>query len=414
MKEPAIREPLPAAEEVDRTMTKLNCFACHSRGGKGGAELARAMYFSVSDPAAISLGDFGVIPPALDHVGRKLTRSWMELILYGEGGEVRPHMTTRMPRFGKENLFHLVEAFAEADVRDPPMEMDTSGLEKHHRGQYGRDLLGISGMGCVTCHGLKDAAALGAPAMNLTRTVERLQPGYFKELLLEPQKTQPGTLMPPMFMGRPNADQEVEQIWTYLKEIDQGLLPDGLLRTEDFELKPEIEPIVFRTFLEGAGMQAIAVGFPGGLNAAFDSLEIRWAIVWRGRFLDAMTTWDERKATPAKPLGEDLKELPKHLPFAAKGANEAEGIPATGTADGYQFRGYRIEADHSVVFLYRAHGLEVEDRMVPQEGNRSFRRIVTARGESAGLRFRGMRAGGILEPVEIRDGAAVFEEVIEW
>ena len=108
------------------------------------------------------------------------------------------------------------------------------------------------------------------------------QPGFFKELLLDPQTMQPGTLMPPLFLNRKKMDEEVEQIWTYLKEIDQRRLPDGLLKTERFELIPSDEPIVFRTFLEGAGMQSIAVGFPPGVHVAFDSLEIRWATAWRG------------------------------------------------------------------------------------------------------------------------------------
>src|SRR5207342_807899 len=114
--------------------------------------------------------------------------------------------------------------------------------------------------GCVSCHGLKDRKALGVAMINLTNTVQRIQPEYFKELLLNPQATQVGTLMPPLFMGRKKADQEIEEIWTYLKEIDQFRLPEGLLQTGDYELKPDKEkrPIIFRTFLVGAGMEAVA------------------------------------------------------------------------------------------------------------------------------------------------------------
>ncbi len=112
--------------------------------------------------------------------------------------------------------------------------------------------VGTGGLGCVSCHGLKDRKSLGVPVINLTHTVHRLTPEYFKELLLNPQVTQPGTLMPPLFMGRKKADQEIEQLWTYLKELDQSRLPEGLLQTGDYEIKPEksVRPVVFRTFLE--------------------------------------------------------------------------------------------------------------------------------------------------------------------
>ncbi|WP_218280383.1 c-type cytochrome [Verrucomicrobium spinosum] len=112
--------------------------------------------------------------------------------------------------------------------------------------------MGTGGLGCVSCHGLKDRKSLGVPVINLTHTVHRLTPEYFKELLLNPQVTQPGTLMPPLFMGRKKADQEIEQLWTYLKELDQSRLPEGLLQTGDYEIKPEksVRPVVFRTFLE--------------------------------------------------------------------------------------------------------------------------------------------------------------------
>lgn len=414
LKEPAGARELAAREKVDRTMTRMNCYACHSREGKGGAELARAAFFWVTDPAAISMGDFGNTPPPLDHVGRKLTREWMEKILWGSGGEVRPFMTVRMPGFGQDNLRHLGAAFAEADVRDPPMEMDISGLQRHQRGHYGRDLLGINGLGCVTCHGLKDAKALGAPAINLTHTVERLQPGYFKELLLDPQNIQPGTLMPPLFMGREKADQEVEQIWTYLKEIDQGRLPDGLLKTEDFELKPDKEPIVFRTFLEGAGMQAVAIGFPQGVHAAFDSLEVRWAVAWRGRFLDAMTTWDQRAATPAKPLGDKVMELPLHLPLARLDRPGAPWPEETGTAAGYRFEGYRLDKNGVPAFLYSFESLGIEDKLIPAAEGRSLKRVLKITGEGSGddLYFRGLTTKA--QPVLLEDGKAVIEEVLEW
>lgn len=140
-------------------------------------------------------------------------------------------------------------------------------------------------------------------------------------------------------MGRPKADQEVEQLWTYLREIDQQLLPFGLLQSGEYELRPETgpRPIVFRTFLDGAGLQAVAVGGPSGRHAAFDALDVRWALTWRGRFLDALTTWEERAMTPARPLGDAVTTLPAWMPFARTPHPPTPGAEVTGAAAGYRY-----------------------------------------------------------------------------
>jgi len=372
-------QPHNTFERIDFTLTAMNCYACHDRDGKGGPELAREVYFDFNATGAQSLGRWGNLPPPLDKVGRKLTEEWLQKIVTAHGGEVRPYVAVRMPRFQKEQVEELLADFAVADVREPPIEIDVSGLPKHQRGHFGRDLMGVSagGLGCVTCHGLKDAKSLGAPVINLSHTVDRLQPGYFKELLLDPQETQPGTLMPPMFEGRKKADQEVEQIWTYLKELDQRRLPDGLLKADNFELKPgeEGKVITFRTFVEGVGSHAVAVGFPEGLNVGFDSETCRWRIAWQGRFIDAMSTWDDRFCAPAKPLGEKVVDLSWKLP--------AEGEVT--------FQGFKLDSESAApTFLYEIGGKRFEDRVVP-DGATKLKRVVT-----------------------VADGKVVLEEEKSW
>lgn len=403
-------------QKTDAYLMRMNCYACHEWRGTGGMEEPRAQYLTVIEPSAHSLGELGRLPPKLDHVGRKLTAGWMEKLLWGEDGGVRSYMTARMPRFGRENAEAFIPWIAEASRREVPVEMDTSGLAKHHRGELGRVLMGVGqgGLGCVSCHGLKERKSLGVPVINLTQTAHRLQPEYFKELLLNPQITQPGTLMPPLFMGRKKVDQEVEMIWTYLKEIDQSRLPEGLLQTGDYELKPEkgTRPIVFRTFLEGAGMQAVAVGYPQGLHVAFDALEVRWALAWQGRFLDAMSTWEERAMTPAKPLGDKVTALPARMPLA-KLKSAADAWPEEcGTAAGFAFKGYRIQRDGTPVFLYDVEGGSVEDVLRPAREPGKFQRTVTIRGTGGGWFFLGMAEDARPQPVEWNDGTAIFEEII--
>jgi len=358
-----IQKPAPkltAQERIDWQMSRLNCYACHDRDGKGGPEDPRAQFFGVNDPTAESLGELAHLPPNLDKVGRKLTQSWFEKILWGENGSVRPYMDTRMPNFGQAQTEMLISAFTEADQLDKPVTIDVSGLEKHHRAELGRKLLGATGLACVSCHGLKDRKSLGPPVIRLTHTVERLQPEYFKELLLNPQVTQPGTVMPPMFVGRKTANKDIESIWTYLREAEGQPLPEGLMSAADFELKPSDKPIVFRSFIEGVGTHAIGVGYPGGLNAAFDGKTSRWAIIWKGRFLDAMSNWQDRAMPPIKPLGTDIKQLPE--------------VTTTRI-----FGGYRIGKDGIPTFLYRENGQQGEDTLRPTQNG--FEHIININGQ---------------------------------
>ena len=349
---------LTAQEKVDWQLTRLNCYACHDRDGKGGPEDPRAQYFGVNDSTAESLGQLGNLPPNLDKVGRKLTHDWFEKILWGKDGSVRPYMDTRMPSFGREQTEMLITWLNEADALEKPFQIDVSGLAKHHRAEAGRQLLGAKGLACVSCHGMKDRKSLGPPVIRLTHTAERLQPEYFKELLLNPQITQPGTVMPPMFVGRKKADQEIESIWTYLREIEGQPLPEGLMSSADFELKPDVgkRPIIFRSFIEGVGTHAIGVGFPGGLNAAFDAKTSRWAILWKGRFLDAMSNWQDRSMPPIKPLGTDVKPMPA-------------------SASARTYGGYTLGKDGIPTFRYRENGRQIEDTLRPVKGG--FEHIIT-------------------------------------
>jgi len=396
----AIEEPEKELSPIEATLGAMNCYACHQRGGTGGPEAGRKPYFGVTDQLALSFGDFGNIPPKLDLAGRKLTEEWFAKLFKGDAdASVRLHMSTRMPAFDFPAVKKLPELLATADARQTPIEMDTSGLAKHHRAVPGRDLIGIKGLGCVTCHGMKGVKALGAPTVDLTHTAARLQPAYFAELLLDPAATNPGTLMPPLFLTRKDRDKEIEQIWTYLKEIDQQRLPDGLLKTDEFELKPKDRPIVFRTFLEGAGFQAIAVGFPQGAHVAFDTLEVRWAEVWQGRFLDARTTWDERAAEPAKPLGDAVKLLESPGALVHEGGAKLE------------FDGYRVDSSGVPTFLYRAGAVQVEDTIRAIDG-KTLQRTVHLRGDGAGWKL--VKLNGELTPITFTGGAATLEETYAW
>jgi hypothetical protein len=58
-----IQKPAPkltAQEKVDWQMSRLNCYACHDRDGKGGPEDPRAQYFGVNDSTAESWANWPI------------------------------------------------------------------------------------------------------------------------------------------------------------------------------------------------------------------------------------------------------------------------------------------------------------------------------------------------------------------
>ena len=413
-------KPLTADQRVSRALHVFNCIACHDRNGQGVVDAARATYFQSTTEA---LGDEGRMPPPLTNIGAKLTEKWLRMTLTGEGGsgEMRPHLLTRMPLFGKANVEHLIADLPAADPADAKIKIDVTGGLLHQRGFIGKTLMGNKGLNCITCHGLKGEKALGPPAMDLSFTTQRLQPQWFKMMLLDPQAMRSRTIMPAFFadgkspvtamLSNKDAHKQIEQIWIYLKELDQSPLPDGMA-AESFVLKPKEKPIVFRTFMEGAGMQAIAVGYPQQIHAAFDARQVRWAIAWRGEFIDAQATWIDRYSPPTKPLSQDVHKLPVLVPLTVlKSANDP-WPKAMGKEAGYEFQGYRFDKARVPTMLYTVHGVKVSDRLMPQADGKSFARRLEIENPPADFFYHG--SDGKIVPVKARDGKAIIEEVISW
>ena len=355
----------PALAKAHARMLALNCVACHSREALGGpATASDALFLSTAN----DLGDEGRLPPSLTGVGAKLTESALRKVLRGDGA-IRPHMTTRMPDFGEANAAflssHLAAADARADVRPTP---DHGRENQVGRSMYGRELIGTKGLGCVVCHRLGGHKSLGIQGTDLAHAPGRLRPEWFRDYLIAPPKFRPGTRMPSFWpdgkatsnvLGG-NTERQIDSLWVYLKELDQARLPVGLENKGSFELVPSDESIVFRTFMESAGPHAVAVGFPAGAHAAFDAAQVRWALLWRGKFLNAESTWDDRFTPLAKPLGSPVATLPSG-PSVAVLADLQQPWPS----DGLQFRGYRLDADGVPTFLYRLGQAEIADRLTP-------------------------------------------------
>lgn len=335
------------------TLAAMNCYACHDRDGIGGPTPETNPFF-VGDEA---LGDSGRLAPPLTGIGHKLQGKWLEGVLAGaEGSRVRPYLKTRMPNYPAHAKV-LAEWLARIDARP-----DAAPLVEHPGDlEAGRKLLGIvGGTNCITCHTWGEQRSLGIQALDLSSLDQRLRPEWFRSYLINPAAYRPGTLMPPLWPGGQatvrdvlggDADRQIAAIWGFIRE-GEGL-PEGFPDRSSglYELVPTDRPILQRTFFEGTGTKAILVGFPGGINLAYDGSGARPAVVWRGAFFDAYQTWYSRHAPFEKPLGEKVAALGE-----------------TGAETGRRFRGYRLDAAGNPAFLFEDGEREVSERYSVADG----------------------------------------------
>ncbi|MBI4115505.1 MAG: c-type cytochrome [Candidatus Omnitrophica bacterium] len=168
-------------------ISKYNCQGCHILDGKGGKvkEL---------------LGDPGLAPPPLDGEGAKVHETWLYSFLRSPS-TIRPWLKFRMPTFGFTNdqILTLVKYFSNREKQE--ISFDQSETQPSPKMlESGKKL--FEALQCTKCHQPGQAApGLSASflAPDLTLAKERLKPNWVVEWLKDPQKLQPGTMMPTFF-----------------------------------------------------------------------------------------------------------------------------------------------------------------------------------------------------------------------
>lgn len=129
----------------------------------------------------------------------------------------------------------------------------------------------------------------------------------------------------------------------------------------DFEPIPLVardEPVLYRNFIAGAGNRGIGVGYPGGINLAWDAEHMNLAVLWRGAFLDAARHWNSRGGGHQSPMGYDVVQPAPGVPLARLDAPAAAWPEST---TGYVWKGYRLDARRQPVFAYHWNGLQVRE-----------------------------------------------------
>lgn len=402
LRQPNLAPPGPV-DSIRRTIVAFNCVGCHQRGELGGVDEAHNGLFTGNQP---EMGDEGRIPPTLNGVGGKLKAEWLRQIL-DQGASDRPYMHVRMPRFGLSHVGHLVELFQQVDPTPPPLAAP-SDIPAGRLKAAGRFMAGAQGFSCIKCHNWGNIPATGIQSISLTTMARRLRSDWAARYLLEPQSYRQGTRMPASW---PNgqvllpklldgtAAAQIEALWRYLEDGDKAAVPTGLGR-DPIELVATTEPIIYRNFIEGAGPRAIGVGYPEKVNLAFDANDLRLAMVWQGAFIDASRHWIDRGAGFQPPLGDNILKFPAGRSFARLESAQSAWPDQSPRLDGFQFRGYRFDAQRRPEFLYEHGALRFRESYVPQVEGETFalrRSLQATGGDLSGWYFRAATGTAIVE-----------------
>ncbi len=345
------------ADEIHLRMATLNCYACHKRDDLGGVIRERDPYFTANSP---DLGDEGRLPPLLTGVGDKLLPAALTATLT-KGAVARPYMDARMPQFGAANLGNLAEQMTQQDLRDSTLPQ-IPYEEKKNKGN-GLKIVGKEGLSCVSCHTFSRYRSLGIQAMDLTLMHERLRPEWFHKYMHDPSAFRPGTRMPQAFINgkstltkvlEGNADRQIHALWQYLSDGRKAKTPLGVIQT-GLEVVVDSEAVIYRNFISGAGPRAIGVGYPDGVNLAFDANQLRLALVWQGKFIDGAKHWEGRGQGFQEPLGNNVVKLPAGPAFARLATPDApwpKAVDAMIKDPNFRFHGYELDELRRPAFRY--------------------------------------------------------------
>ena len=397
--------PWSVAENVELSLTRLNCLACHQRGEIGGVPAHRDAYFTSRDE---NLGDQGRLPPSLTGVGAKLKRDWLRDVIVN-GASARPYLNTRMPKFGAAAAEPLADWIKQLDTL-PPAEFTRVGKDdKPH--EIGREIAGGKALNCIACHTFRGKSASPIRALDLMTMTERLEENWFHHYLAHPQRFSPLTIMPgfwpdgksplPNVLGGDSGMQR-DALWQYLARGPEAREPQGLV-LEPLVISVPNEAVIIRRSFPGIGKRGLGVGYPGGINLSFDAGQMRLGSLWSGGFIEASSLWRGQGSGQARILGKDTTTFPSGPAFAVLATPET-AWPApdpTPRPSPHSFTGYTLDAQQRPTLRYSVEGFPVEDFFIERRDpagevflERTLRFPATP---PAGMHFR-VAADKIIEP----------------
>jgi len=354
------KRQLDDQQQLSKTLVSFNCIACHERSGLGGIPAERNALFTGTAPA---LGDQGRLPPPLSHVGAKLKPEWIADVML-RGQRQRGYLDAAMPQFGEANVGHLVALFGKVDQLEAVTFPKIANIQESKSAGY--EMIGTLGLSCIACHDFNGAKS-SAGALDLVHATERLQKSWFHLYMRQPSRFHPTVIMPSYWPGgnsiRPNllggdSAQQIEALWAYLEDGSRAKKPLGLSR-EVNELRVSSVAEICRG-RGTAGYRGIGVGYPERINLTFDSEEMALRELWKGEFANV-------DFGSFRPRGSDRVSFPTGIPFHRLKSLE-DNWPYKGKTNytfpqdqGYQFRGYHLDALRRPTFHYQYGTIAVQE-----------------------------------------------------
>ncbi|MEO1992019.1 MAG: hypothetical protein ABGW78_08830, partial [Pirellulales bacterium] len=422
-------DPIKRSLHIDRRLTSLNCYACHSRSEnghdiKGGVFPAVATFDEDGQPVlkeadrdaffsstVKELGDEGRLPPSLTAVGDKLTPSFLKEVVEKGGADRLMYMNTRMPAWHASVVEPLISdlcADEKTNVEIPLLD-DVPAVRVQ---EIGRFLVGSRGLGCIKCHSFAGQKGQSQGVIDMLRMPKRLRHDWYQAYVEDPQQFRLGTRMPAAWPNgksfHPDVldgvpSHQIESIWQYVSS-PQPNPPIGA-SAHPIELVPQEETIVYRNFIEGAGSRAIGIGFPEKISLAWDAEKMRLALVWRNAFMDAGRHWTGRGQGFQPPLGDGI--------FTPDDASAIEVLPSLDAAWPIEaprarqarFRGYQLDEHGHPLFRWTIDSIVIEESFTPimiDPSSPGLRRTIRVHGEpeSGVIVFRPVRAATIAEKAD--------------
>jgi hypothetical protein len=120
---------------------------------------------------------------------------------------------------------------------------------------------------------------------------------------------------------------------------------------------------IYRNFIKGADARAIGVGYPGGVNIAYNAENLGVSQAWLGDFIDAGLHWTGRGQGSQEPAGQRVLKWGNEPLLARLNREDGEAWPGVWQEDLEPvFKGYRLDDKRRPEFHSAIRGLHIFDR----------------------------------------------------
>jgi mono/diheme cytochrome c family protein len=297
--ETRVKNSVRSNESTDavEVLQRANCGGCHSRQGEWRGIATCNQELGASHPELAARLQ-GLVPPALDGVGDKLTDEVLERSVAGEGPRRRPWLEVRMPHFRfSQAERELLAGYFRSQDRVPDALVDhVETADRASAWAAGRRLVTSDGFGCTSCHQIgsvvPDQVQIRARGPKLNGAPDYLRREWFERFVraparIVPQMEMPSIQLPVRGVLDEKLDGQLAAVWEVLKdERFEPPQPNPIRIVRQANDPSRAGRAVVMTDLIQVGKQEyvkpLVVGLPNRHNVLLDFATQRLAAWWTG------------------------------------------------------------------------------------------------------------------------------------